>query len=262
MPNAATQKLLLRHAAPFAVSLVALTAVLLANFAARRVPAGKMVEALLLAVPFTAAMTIPMAVFVAVLWVFTRLGAEGALLAAQQERDVVRRLIAPVLKAATVVALLTLVWNTQILPRANERLATVLASGPTKQTDRMMTIGELQAAARSARAEASPDAPARAASFEVEIQKKLALAAACVVLALAGAAIPLRYPRGGAGLVIGASVAVFGAYYLVLITGESLADRLVVSPFVAMWMANALLLGAALWIVWRNRWPSARAIGG
>ena len=58
------------------------------------------VEALLLAVPFTAAMTIPMAVFVTVLWVFTRLGAEGTLAAAQQERDGVRRLVAPVLGAA------------------------------------------------------------------------------------------------------------------------------------------------------------------
>ena len=55
------------------------------------------------------------------------------------------------------------------------------------------------------------------------------------------------------GLVIGASYAVFGTYYVCLIAGESLADRLIVSPFVAMWMANALLLAAALLFVWWSR---------
>src|SRR5678809_878927 len=87
MPNPATRQLLRRHAVAFAVSFVALTAALLANYAVKKlpelgaigVPTATMVEALLLAVPFTAAMTIPMAVFVAVLSVFTQLGAEGAL---------------------------------------------------------------------------------------------------------------------------------------------------------------------------------------
>ena len=276
MPKPATRQLLRRLAAPFAVSFVALTALLLANYAAtqlpqlsaRGAPAGTIVEALLLAVPFTAAMTIPMAVFVAVLWVFTRLGAEGTLAAAQRERDGVRRLVAPVLGAAAVVAALTLASNAQLVPRANARLAAVLGSGALERTDRTMTIGELQAAARSARADAGPGALARAAAYEVEIQKKYALSAACVVLALVGAAIALRFPRGGMGLLIGASYAVFGAYYVFLIAGESLADRLVVSPLVARWLANALLLGAALAVVWRRRGPRATrkadslAIGG
>ena len=263
MPMPATQQLLRRHAAPFGLSFVAMTAVLLANYAAKQLPqlsakgapAGKMVEALLLAVPFTAAMTIPMAVFIAVLWVFTRLGAEGMLAAAQRERDGVRRLLAPVLGITAVVAALTFVLNSQIVPRANERLAAVLASGALERTDRMMTIGELRAAARSARADAGTDAIARAVSYEVEIQKKYVLATACVLLALAGAALALRFPRGGVGLVIGASCAVFSAYYVCLIAGEALADRLIVSPLLAMWLANALLLGTALLVVWWRRSP-------
>jgi lipopolysaccharide export system permease protein len=89
--------------------------------------------------------------------------------------------------------------------------------------------------------------------YEVEVQKKYALAAACVVLALAGVAIALRVPRGGAGLVIGASAMVVGAYYVLLVTGEQLAERLVVSPFVAMWGANAVLLAAASLALWRRR---------
>src|SRR5688500_10835003 len=154
MPNPATRQLLRRLAVAFAVSFVSLTALLLANFAAKQlrgVAPGTIVEALLLAVPFTAALTIPMSVFVAVLWVFTRLGAEGALAAARQERHGVRRLLAPVLGAAAAVAALTLVSNAQIVPRTNERLAAVLAGGAPERGDRMMTIGELRAAARSAR---------------------------------------------------------------------------------------------------------------
>jgi lipopolysaccharide export system permease protein len=69
-------------------------------------------------------------------------------------------------------------------------------------------------------------------------------------------AISLIVARGGRGtgtLVVGASVAVFGAYYALLVTGEDLAERLVVSPFVGMWGANALLLGVALLVLWRRR---------
>jgi lipopolysaccharide export LptBFGC system permease protein LptF len=198
-------------------------------------------------------MTIPMAVFFGVSWTFKRLGADGMLAAAQRERHGVRRLIAPVLGAAAGVALLALVANTQVLPRANARLAAVLSNGAPRQSDRTMTVGQLRAAARNARV----TSPAQAASFEVEIQKKYALAAACVVLALAAAAIALRFPRGGKALVAIASVVVFGTYYLATITGEGLADRGVVSPLVGMWMANALLFAAAWLVVWSGQWPRA-----
>jgi len=263
MPNPETRQLQRRHAVAFAVAFASLTAFLVANYATQRLPqlsasgaaASTLVEAVLLAVPFTAAMTIPMAILVAVLWVFTRLGAEGVLAAARRERHGVRRLIAPVIAAAAGIAAVTLVSNAEIVPRANERLAAVLGRGAPVWGDRMMTIGELRAAAQEARATAGPTALARASAYEVEIQKKYALAAACVVLALTGAAIALLFPRGGLGVVIIAGITVVGAYYAFLIAGEALADRLVVSPFVAMWMANALFLGGALLVVWRRGWP-------
>ena len=275
MLNLATRQLLRRHAAPFALSFASLTVFVLVNYAvrqvpqlsARGVPAGTIVAVVLLAVPFTLAMTMPMAVFVAVSWVFTRLGAEGVLSAAQRERHGVRRLVAPVFGAAAVIATLTLVSNTQVLPRANARLAAVLAGAP-RATSRTMTIGELRDAARSARMAAGQDAAVRAATYEVEIHKKFALAAACVVLALTGAAIGLRFPRGGAGLALGASGVVFTGYYLSVTAGESLAGRQVISPFAAMWMANAFLLVVVLLLVWRPGGPRAErgaetlAIGG
>jgi lipopolysaccharide export system permease protein len=76
--------------------------------------------------------------------------------------------------------------------------------------------------------------------FSVEIQKKFALAAACVVFVLLGAPIGIRFPRGGVGLVIGVSIAVFALYYVGLIVGEDLANKLILDPVIAMWMANAL----------------------
>jgi lipopolysaccharide export system permease protein len=76
--------------------------------------------------------------------------------------------------------------------------------------------------------------------YETEIQKKFALAAACVVFVLLGAPIGIRFPRGGVGLVIGVSILVFALYYVGLIVGEDLADKLILDPVIAMWMANAL----------------------
>jgi lipopolysaccharide export LptBFGC system permease protein LptF len=265
MPAPTTSQLLRRHLAPFAVSLTALTLLLLTNYATRLLPQlsakgasqGSIIEGLLLAVPFTVAMTIPMAVFLAVSWVFARLGAEGVLRAAQRERHGVRRLVVPVLGAAATIAALTLVSNTQILPRTNARLAAVLHDGALAPTDRTMTVAELREAARSARAEIGADGPSRAIAYEVEIQKKFALAAACVVLASLGAAIAIRFPRGGGWRVVVVSGVVFGGYYVSLVAGEGLADRQFISPVVAMWWANALLMAVALALAWSRGSPRA-----
>lgn len=254
MPQITTREFLRRLAASFAIAFVALTAALLVLFASKRVPtlsargatAGTIAEALLLAVPFIAAMTIPMAVLVAVLREFTRLGAVGT-------RDGFRHLVVPVLGASAGVAVLAFVVTAEIVPRTNERLSAMLTERAQGRSDRTMTIGELREAARTVRRDTDPTALAHAAAYEVEVQKKLALPAACVVMALVGVALALRMPRGGTWLVVGASWAVYAAYYLMLVTGEHLADQLIVPPFVGMWGANALLLAAALLVRQRGR---------
>jgi lipopolysaccharide export system permease protein len=82
--------------------------------------------------------------------------------------------------------------------------------------------------------------------FQVEIEKKFAIAAACVIFVLLGAPIALRFPRGGVGMTIGVSLAVFGMYYMGLVIGESLARRGMLSPFWSMWAANFILLACGL----------------
>ena len=84
--------------------------------------------------------------------------------------------------------------------------------------------------------------------YRVEIEKKFAIATACLIFVLLGAPIALRFPRGGVGLTIGVSLAVFGLYYVGLLGGEALADRDLIGPAVAMWSTNILLgiVGLAL----------------
>lgn len=84
--------------------------------------------------------------------------------------------------------------------------------------------------------------------YEVEIHKKFSLAVACIVFVLLGAPIALRFPRGGVGLVIGASLGVFALYYVCLIAGESMADDGILPPWLAMWGANLIftLVGVVL----------------
>ena len=87
---------------------------------------------------------------------------------------------------------------------------------------------------------------AEANKYLVEIHKKFALAFACFVFVLVGAPVALLFPRGGVGLTLGVSFGIFGLYYVGLISGESLADRAIVPPAIAMWTTNALMLAVGL----------------
>jgi lipopolysaccharide export system permease protein len=96
----------------------------------------------------------------------------------------------------------------------------------------------------------------------VELHKKFAISIACTVFVLVGAPIALRFPRGGVGLVIGVSLAIFGIYYIGLIAGEALADKGYVTPFLAMWAANILLTIVGLFLLARMGHESATSRGG
>jgi lipopolysaccharide export system permease protein len=80
----------------------------------------------------------------------------------------------------------------------------------------------------------------RKASLEVELQKKFALAFACVVFVLVGAPLGMQVRRGGVAIGF-LSILFFAFYYLCLQFGESFADRLLLPPWLAMWLANIVL---------------------
>jgi lipopolysaccharide export system permease protein len=92
----------------------------------------------------------------------------------------------------------------------------------------------------------------RASRYQVEIQKKFAIPAACLVFVLIGGPIAVRYKEGGVAMVVAVSLVVFCAYYVSLVAGEGLADRLIISPYVAMWSPDVLFGAIGLWFVWRG----------
>jgi lipopolysaccharide export system permease protein len=83
----------------------------------------------------------------------------------------------------------------------------------------------------------------RAAGLSVEVHKKFALPVACVVFVLIGAPIGMRVRRAGPAVAF-VSIGFFLFYYVCLIGGEELANRLLLPPWFAMWIAN-LVLGVA-----------------
>jgi lipopolysaccharide export system permease protein len=82
--------------------------------------------------------------------------------------------------------------------------------------------------------------------YTVEIHKKFSLSVACTTFVLIGIALALRFPRGGMGLVIGASLVIFAVFYVGLTVGENLGDKGVMDPAFAMWLPNLIVLGVGI----------------
>jgi lipopolysaccharide export system permease protein len=88
--------------------------------------------------------------------------------------------------------------------------------------------------------------------YDVEIYKKYALPAACVVFVLIGAPLGTMTKRGGFGIAASISLFFFLVYWAFLIGGEKLADRNFFSPFWGMWSANILLTAAGIFLTVRT----------
>lgn len=102
----------------------------------------------------------------------------------------------------------------------------------------------------------------RIAQYRVEIHKKFAIPFACIIFVLLGAPLAVRFPRGGVGMVIAASLSIFGIYYMSLIGGEKLADRGTIAPFWGPWAPNLLFGAIALWALSRIGRETATSRGG
>jgi lipopolysaccharide export system permease protein len=453
-----TKYLLKEHIGPLVFAASTLTSLLLLNFIAKRfdqligkgLPVSVILEFFALSVPFTVAMTLPMAVLIATLYAFSRLSADSEITALMASGIGARQLLRPVLAMGVAFSLLMIVFNDQLLPRTNLRLNKLMVSisqkkptlalkeqvinqvsdnsssgalylrmsrlesdinrmhevtiydlssealrrtivadsgdlgfaqngrdllltlydGYVQETaqgtptrfqrifftrdilrvqdvadtlalgnqegykgDREMTICELQqviddehdkrdsavarltaldpstpaAASRARRGwlgsgycaivhALSPVATAGAQSpsvqktlppgavdqavarksieleleraelrmleYSVEVHKKFAISLACLIFALLGPPIALRFPRGGIGMTIGVSLGVFALYYVGLIAGEPLGDSGKVPPAIAMWATNALIGSVALVLAWRMGRAGATARGG
>lgn len=85
--------------------------------------------------------------------------------------------------------------------------------------------------------------------YWVEIHKKLSISFACIVFVMIGLPTAVRFPRGGIGMVISVSVGMFGIYWMGLIGGENIADKGLVSPFLAMWAPNLVFFTLGVYLL-------------
>ena len=63
---------------------------------------------------------------------------------------------------------------------------------------------------------------------------------ACIVFVLIGAPLGMRVRRAGPAVAF-VSIGFFLFYYLCLVGGEELANRLLLPPWLAMWLPNIVL---------------------
>lgn len=87
--------------------------------------------------------------------------------------------------------------------------------------------------------------------YLVEIHKKYSIPAACLVFVFVGAPLGILVRRGNFGVSASIALGFFIIYWSCLVAGEKLADRAILSPAVAMWMANGVIgiLGTYLTIL-------------
>ena len=131
-----TRYLIRSHVGPFLFTFSLLTGLMFVNAIAQRLDdlAGKglprdvILEALLLSLPHTVALTLPMAVLPAVLYTFSELAANSEIIAMSGGGVRPRRLFMPALFLGVFLAAVTFFFNDRILPEANHRLKNLQVS--------------------------------------------------------------------------------------------------------------------------------------
>jgi lipopolysaccharide export LptBFGC system permease protein LptF len=107
---------------------------------------------------------------------------------------------------------------------------------------RAQSLRELLASARKAR----PESAERFRLAWVEIHKKLAIPFACLAFALVGIPLAETSRRGGRGSSFALSLAVLVGYYVLLSSGETWAQNGALSPGLAVWLPDLLLVGLGI----------------
>ena len=85
--------------------------------------------------------------------------------------------------------------------------------------------------------------------YQVEIDKKYSIAFACLVFILIGAPIGMMTRTNSVGMSFIVSSLVFVVYYVSLFAGEELADKMIISPFIGMWISNIIFTIAGVYLV-------------
>lgn len=150
-----TRYLLRAHLGPFLFALSVLTGLLLINTVARRfealagkgLPASVIAKVFILSIPHVVALSLPMAVLVAVLYAFSVLAADNEITALKASGVNLVRLLVPLTVTGVVLAAAMVWFNDRVLPESNHRLANLLVDigrkSPTLEL-REQSINEIQ----------------------------------------------------------------------------------------------------------------------
>lgn len=154
--NIITRYLIRAHVAPFLFSLTVLTGLFFLNLVALRMGAlmGKglpwrvYAEFMLLSLPHTLALTIPMSVLVAVLYAFSELAEANEITAMSAGGVRPARILAPMLAAGAITAAVVFLLHDRVLPESNHRLKNLMVDVQGKSPTfrlREQVINEIQA---------------------------------------------------------------------------------------------------------------------
>jgi LPS export ABC transporter permease LptF len=129
------------------------------------------------------------------------------------------------------------------------------AAGPGELLPKDMSLAELRAAValgRSGGSLAHLEKP-RVEHYEIQIQRRLALPAAPVVLALAGIPLALRPGRGARARGAWLCAALAAGYYAAFVGARAIALAGGIPPVAAPWIPNAVFAAAGVWLLARAR---------
>ena len=85
--------------------------------------------------------------------------------------------------------------------------------------------------------------------YRVEAHKKFSIPFACILFVLLGAPLGILANKGGFAVSTSISFGFFLMYYILLIIGEELADRNILSPLVGMWTPNVVLMIVSIYLI-------------
>jgi lipopolysaccharide export system permease protein len=85
--------------------------------------------------------------------------------------------------------------------------------------------------------------------YGVEIHKKFSIPVACILFVLLGAPLGVMSKKGGFAISTGLSFGFFLIYYVLLISGEEMADRSFLSPAIGMWSPNLIILLISIYLL-------------
>ena len=90
-----------------------------------------------------------------------------------------------------------------------------------------------------------------AKKYQIELQKRFAYPAACLVLMLVAVPLGVTSRRGGKSSAWVATLVLVVVYYSLSLIGIALAKQNWISAFLAVWMANLLFAAGGLLLVWQ-----------